>query len=374
MYLDCAIFENFRNIQHEPLSFTKGINILYGDNAQGKTNVIEGIYYFGSGKSFRHARDKDMIMADKNHAQVSIAYVDAQRENKMAYRIFRDLHKEMFKNGIKIGKVSNFIGNFKTVLFCPEHLSIVKDEPSERRNFLDNAISQFNRPYLAALMEHKKLLEQRNALLKNYEKNRAGFDLTAEVLSDKLAEAAAYITQVRAQYLVRLFEAAGRLLSDMTGGKEQLSFVYLSHVTTGENESLFDYQTNLEKYKKLMREHLSRETMIGTTVSGAHRDDFEIRLGGMNAKIFASQGQQRSIALAMKLAEGEISREESGEYPVFLLDDVLSELDRKRKNYILSELSGRQVIITTCDESDFAGIEGANMIHVSAGHYKNLES
>ncbi len=369
MYLDCAVFENFRNIEHAPLSFSPEINILYGNNAQGKTNVIEGIYYFGSGKSFRHARDKDLIMADKNHAQVSIAYVDSQRENKMACRIFREMHKELFKNGMKIGRVSNFIGNFKAVLFCPEHLSIVKNEPSERRNFLDSAISQFNRPYLAALMEHKKLLEQRNALLKNYEQNRATFDLTVEILSDKLAEGAAFITQTRAKYLKRLFDTAGNFLSQMTGGRENLSFLYLSHIATGETEALFDYAVNLEKYKRVFRKDLQREIHAGVTVGGAHRDDFDIKLGGMSAKVFASQGQQRSIALAMKLAEGEISREESGEYPVFLLDDVLSELDRARKNYILSELSGRQVIITTCDESDFSGITNAMKIHVEQGNY-----
>ena len=369
MYLDCAVFENYRNIEHFPFTFDKEINILYGKNAQGKTNVIEGIYLFGSGKSFRHAREKDLIKSDKNHSQISISYVDSQRENKMSYRIFRDLSRETFKNGVKIGRMSNFIGNFKAVLFCPEHLSIVKNEPAERRNFLDSAISQFNRPYLAALMEYKKLLEQRNALLKNYEKNKDSFALTAEILSEKLAADAAYITEVRAKYLTRLFTLVDSYLLDMTGGRETVGFTYLSHIAGKETEELFDRAANLEKYKNLFQKDLQREVLIGTTVSGPHKDDFEIRLGGMNAKIFASQGQQRSIALAMKLAEGEISKEESGEYPVFLLDDVLSELDRERKNYVLSELHGRQVIITTCDEADFAGISNAKKIFVENGNY-----
>jgi DNA replication and repair protein RecF len=372
MYLDCAVFENYRNIEHFPFSFDKEINILYGKNAQGKTNVIEGIYLFGSGKSFRHAREKDLIKTVKNHAQISIAYVDSQRENKMSYRIFREMSRETFKNGVKIGKMSGFIGNFKAVLFCPEHLAIVKNEPGERRGFLDAAISQFNRPYLAALMEYKKLLEQRNALLKNYEKNKETFDLTAEILSEKLAEDAAYITEVRAKYLTRLFRLVDGYLRDMTGGREEIGFTYLSHIAEKETEALFDRTANLEKYRRVFTKDLKREIIIGSTVSGSHKDDFEIKLGGMNAKIFASQGQQRSIALAMKLAEGEISREESGEYPVFLLDDVLSELDRERKNYVLSELHGRQVIITTCDEADFAGIHNATKIFVENGNYQYI--
>ncbi len=370
MVLDCAVFENFRNIEHFPFTFDKGINILYGRNAQGKTNVVEGLYLFGSGKSFRHAREKDMIGADKNHAQVSIGYTDSQRDNKMSYRMFRDLTHETFKNGVKIPKMSDFIGNFKAVLFCPEHLSIVKDEPAQRRTFLDHAISQFNKPYLAALIEHKKLLEQRNALLKGYEKQKDSFAFTVEILSERMAHAAAYITEVRAKYLSRLFSLVDTYLGEMTGGKETVSFRYLSHAAGSENEELFDREKNLEKYRRIFSKDIQREIILGTTVGGAHRDDFEIKLGGMNAKIFCSQGQQRSIALAMKLAEGEISKEESGEYPVFLLDDVLSELDRGRKEYVLSELHERQVIITTCDEADFAGTDVACKIYVENGTYE----
>ena len=369
MYLDCAVFENYRNIEHFPFSFDRGINILYGKNAQGKTNVIEGIYLFGSGKSFRHAKERDLIKSEENHGQISIAYVDSVRENKMSIRLFRDLSKEMFKNGVKIGRMSNFIGNFKAVLFCPEHLAIVKSEPAERRSFLDHAISQINRPYLAALMEHKKILEQRNGLLRNYEENREGFSLTVEILSEKLAQSAAFITQIRAKYLDRLFTHVGHYMAEMTNGRESVDIRYLSHIAGETMEELFDKETNLEKYRRVLSKDIQKEILIGSTLAGAHRDDFEIRLDGKNAKIFASQGQQRSIALSMKLAEGEISREESGEYPVFLLDDVLSELDRDRKNYILSELSGRQVIITTCDESDFEGIGNTTRIYVENGTY-----
>ena len=369
MYLDCAVFENYRNISHFPFSFDPGINILYGKNAQGKTNVIEGIYFFGSGKSFRRAREKDLIQSDKNYSQISISYVDTVRENKMSVRLFRDMSKEMFKNGVKIGRTSNFIGNFRAVLFCPEHLAIVKNDPSERRAFLDHAISQIDRVYLSALMEYKKILEQRNALLKRENTAQNGFRLTMEILSEKLAECAAQITKKRADYLKRLFDLVNACVGQMTGGRERVSFRYFSHIAGEEIEELLDEKKNEEKYQKLFSSDIQREILVGTTVAGAHRDDFEIQLAGKNAKIFASQGQQRSIALAMKLAEGEISREESGEYPVFLLDDVLSELDAERKRFVLSELSGRQVILTTCDEKDFVGIDVAKKIYVENGTY-----
>ncbi len=369
MHLSGAIFEHYRNIDNFSFSFDPEINILYGRNAQGKTNVIEGIYLFGSGKSFRHARERDLIKSDCDFAQLSISYVDAVRENTMCYRMSREASHETSKNGIKISKMSDFIGNFKAVLFCPEHLAIVKAEPAIRRSFADSAISQINRTYLAALIEYKKLLEQRNALLKGYEKQKDSFDATMEILSERLAVSAAYITRERARYLIRLFELVNASLEEMTHGTERADFVYLSGIAGKETESLLDHERNLERYRRLFSKDVRREIVMGTSLGGAHRDDFEIRLNGMNAKFFASQGQQRSLALAMKLAEGEISRENTGEYPVFLLDDVLSELDRERKKYVLSELRGRQVILTTCDENDFEGLGSAKRIYVENGNY-----
>jgi DNA replication and repair protein RecF len=190
-----------------------------------------------------------------------------------------------------------------------------------------------------------------------------------EILSDRLAVCAAYITTERVRYLSRLFELVNDSLSEMTQSAEQASFSYLSGINGKCAEDFFDLSENTDAYRRLFSKDVQREIVMGTSLGGAHRDDFEILLNGMNAKFFASQGQQRSLALAMKLAEGEISKENTGEYPVFLLDDVLSELDRERKKYVLSELKERQVILTTCDESDFAGISSANMIYVENGHY-----
>ena len=193
--------------------------------------------------------------------------------------------------------------------------------------------------------------------------------MTMDILSERLAVSAAYITAERARYLTRLFALVNASLSDMTGGAEHADFRYLSGIAGQTTEELFDMKRNTEQYRRLFSKDIHREIVMGTSLGGAHRDDFEIMLNGMSAKFFASQGQQRSLALAMKLAEGEISREDTGEYPVFLLDDVLSELDRVRKRYVLSELTGRQVILTTCDESDFEGISCAKRIYVENGTY-----
>lgn len=353
MYLESAVFENFRNIDKFSCELVNGVNIFYGNNAQGKTNVLEGIYLFAGGKSFRHAKERDMICFEKENARISISYVTAQRQNNMEMRLARGVKKQMLKNGVKILKTSEFIGNFKAVLFFPDHLGIVKNEPSVRRTFLDSAISQISPAYLASLMEYGKILEQRNALLKNYTSYGTSFDMTFAILSEKLAVCAARITAVRARYLARLSEIVDVCLNDMTGSAEHVSFEYVTSISANAGEELFDISENEKRYRFAFERNVEKEKILGVTLSGAHKDDFEIKLNGHAAKLFCSQGQQRSIALAMKLAEGEIAREKSGEMPVFLFDDVLSELDAERKRYILSKLSDRQVIITSCAESDF---------------------
>lgn len=371
MYLESAVFENFRNIEKYSFTFSKGVNIFYGNNAQGKTNVLEGIYLFAGGKSFRHAKERDMICFEKENARVGITYATEERSNKMEMRFCRAAKKQMYKNGVRILRAADFIGNFKSVLFFPDHLGIVKNEPAVRRSFIDGAISQISPSYLMTLMEYGKILEQRNALLKNDQGYGASFDMTLDILSEKLADCAARITSVRAEYLEKLASIVDMCLADMTGSAEHISFDYETSILGGE---LRDVSENTEKYKKKFEINREKEKILGVTLSGCHKDDFEIKLNGRAAKLFCSQGQQRSIALAMKLAEGEIAREKSGELPVFLFDDVLSELDAERKNYILSKLSDRQVIITSCAETDFdrfiKNSDAAQKVYVENGAFE----
>ncbi len=374
MYLESAAFENFRNIEKHSFTFSKGVNIFYGNNAQGKTNVLEGIYLFAGGKSFRHARERDMICFEKENAKLGINYVTEERTNKMEMRFFRDAKKQMYRNGVKILRSAEFIGNFKSVLFFPDHLGIVKNEPSIRRSFVDGAVSQLSHVYLASLLEYGKILEQRNALLKNFGAYGASFDVTFDILSEKLAVCAGKITATRASYLRRLAGIVDECLADMTGSAEHVELEYSTSISRFAGEELSDAEENTRRYREKFAANKEKEKILGVSLSGCHKDDFEIKLNGRAAKLFCSQGQQRSIALAMKLAEGEIAREISGELPVFLFDDVLSELDTERKNYIISRLSGRQVIITSCAETDFdksiQNAAEAQKIYVEHGSFK----
>ena len=368
MEIKSASFENFRNIGRFDFEFDPKMNIIFGKNAQGKTNVIEGIYLFAGGKSFRHAKDADLKKFSADNAKVSVNFKTSERNYEMSVKFRENGRREMTRNGVNIRKVSEFVGTMRAVLFCPAHLSIVQAEPSLRRSFLDGAISQFKPKYLAALIEYGKVLEERNALLRSYEQKPDGFDDIYDILSEKIAVVGGYITSVRNEYLARLFSHVDGLLSDMSGGKERVGYRYISSIS--ESGELSDEKKNAENYRARISSVAEREKAAGTSLVGAHRDDFSISISEKDAKIFASQGQQRSIALALKLAEGEISREECGEYPVFLLDDVLSELDRDRKNYVLSRIFGRQVIITSCDESDFSDVSEGKKIFVENGMYR----
>lgn len=372
-YLQTVDLENFRNVEKTCLSFDRDLTILYGDNAQGKTNVVEAVYLFATGKSFRGARDRDMIRFGSERARVCLTYSDRLRDNEMEYRFFSEesrKKREISVNHVKMKSVGQMIGRFRAVLFCPEHLSIVKDEPSLRRNFLDHAICQLKPTYVQALTEYAKILDQRNALMRDFEQYPPEqWDSLLAVLNETFADTASFITVTRAKYLKKLFDFADRYMRDMTGEREKLSYSYLNSVDDRENPDDFDFAGIRKRYAEKLTCRIEREKLAGVSLCGAHRDDFSILLNEKAAKLFASQGQQRSIALAMKLAEGELSMEYAGDYPVFLLDDVMSELDRKRKDYILSGFGDRQIILTTCDKNDFASCKNAMKIETKNGTF-----
>ncbi|MBR4880695.1 MAG: DNA replication/repair protein RecF [Clostridia bacterium] len=355
MFCKKIIYRDFRNIEKAELTFCPGTNIFIGSNAEGKTSAIEGIYLFARGKSFRSQHDTDMIRFDCDYASVDMEFED-QRNHRMRIAYSRDGRRLCKHNGVDIKKLSEFIGHFRAVIFCPNHLSLVKDGPSVRRSFIDTAISQIQPSYVGLLQKYNSILSQRNALIKNAYFQRDVFDATVEYWSDQLAQAAEKISSKRAKYTEMLSDCANRLIGDMTGGKEQLSISY-RHEKTKE-----------EYFAELSSNH-EREIKYGSTLYGVHKDDLDIMLCGHDARSFASQGQQRSIALALKLSEGEISKKECGSYPVFLLDDVLSELDSVRREYVLSGLSDRQTFITSCNEDDFKGIGNSCTYTVKQGEF-----
>ena len=358
-------FRNYRNIAEASLDFSPGVNILWGDNAQGKTNALEGIYCFACGKSFRGAKDRELISFGEETGGAALTFSDERREQKLSLRFFVDRNREMKHNGVSVKRSADFVGIFHGVLFCPEHLQMIKGAPQARRAFLDAAISQLRPAYLASLSEYARLLKQRNALLKAEDQPVSARMPLYEVLTHQMAEVNTRIVITRSRYVKLLSSSVAMFLDDMTGGKEQAS---LSHICDAEPETCTDPAALTERYYEKCVSYAQREFAAMTTLHGCHRDDIGITLNGREARLYASQGQDRSIALAMKLGEGELSKTVTGEYPVFLFDDVLSELDGARQSYLMRKLGGRQVILTSCNESLFAGMD-ASLIRVENGVY-----
>lgn len=357
--------QNFRNIENANVSFSDGINVLVGDNAQGKTNLLEGIYLFSLGKSFRGAYEADMIRFGEKNAVLKLSYTENSRENEQTLSMIlsKDRRKNIFHNGVKVTRLSEMIGCFRAVLFCPEHLSIIKEGPSLRRSFIDVAISQFKPLYIKSLQKYNSLLEHRNKLLKNALDDKSALD-TIDIWSVQLAHEASIISSYRSKYIQTVNEAVKKIFFDMTGSDEVPLLTY-SGSSKQSSEEYEDKKITEEKYIRLLTENIEREVYSGSTLWGVHKDDIDISINGKNARVFASQGQQRSLALAMKLSEGEICQSETGDYPVFLLDDVLSELDERRRDYLLSSIRGKQVIMTTCEKTSLGG----KITEVESGNY-----
>ncbi len=359
---------DFRNIAEADLCLDSGINILCGENAQGKTNLLEAIGLTSFGKSFRTQHDEEMIRFGAGTASVSVDFRDSVREQNITVFLSQGRKKQFEQNRNRVARVSDIVGEFRTVLFCPEHLSMIKEGPGERRNYLDIAISQLYPVYLKSLQRYNRILKQRNRLIREGQENRRIFEETAEMWSEQLAEEAAVISRYRYRYLKQAEGEIRTCFAEMTGEKEIPSVRY-DGSSRQEPEEYEDEKRTAEVYRNLLTAHWDRELGAGTTLYGIHKDDIEILLNGMSARAYASQGQQRSLALAMKLAEGEVCRAVCGEKPVFLFDDVFSELDAGRRAYLSSRIHDRQVIITTCEPF---GKAAGKTIAVEKGQYREI--
>lgn len=378
--------ENFRNIGSASVTFTEGVNLLHGDNAQGKTNLLEAVYFTALGKSFRPVKEAELIRFGEESAHVVNRFRDSVREQSLSFRLFSGRgHRIVEQNGMRIGRMSEMVGAFRVVLFCPEHLSLIQGGPELRRGYLNVAISQLRPVYLQSLQRYNKLLKERNALLKRAPEDMATFKATEPMWSAQLAREAAAVTVHRARYVRQVNDHVRACFADMMkkyeGGDEIPELTYQPTLggdwmeAHGNDPDLFTNPAKLEeRYLELLSTRHDREIGAGATLWGIHKDDIRITLNGRPARLYASQGQQRSLALAMKLAEGWVSAYESaGDMPVFLFDDVLSELDNHRRDYLVREMKGRQVIMTACDPAaaDFGG--AVNLIRVDGGRYTQKE-
>ncbi len=357
------LVRDFRNIESACIEFESGVNILCGENAQGKTNLLEAISFGSLGKSFRTSHDEEMIRFGAEWCEISLDFTDSVRRQNITVRMMAGRRKHIEQNRVKVGRVSDIVGAFRTVLFCPEHLSLIKEGPGERRNYLDIAISQLYPVYMKSLQKYNQILKQRNQLIRLAQDDRATFHATVELWSSQLAHEAAIISRYRTRYLRSAAAYIEECFKEMTGEREKPRAIYCGS-SKQPVEEYEDIERTERVYRDLLMNNHEREIGAGSTLWGIHKDDIEILLNEKPARQYASQGQQRSLALSMKLAEGEVCAAVCGERPVFLFDDVFSELDSMRRAYLSGKMKDRQVIITTCEPS---GIVGGKMIRVEKG-------
>ena len=355
MQLSHLEIENFRNIAAAAIDFSPGVNILYGDNAQGKTNILEAIWLFCAGKSFRPAKDRDMIRENCDRARLRLLFYAFGRGQKCEIVLHQDKSKQTLLNGVKLKKLSELFGNVSAVLFAPEHLNIVDEGPEQRRRFLDIAISQLRPRYVADLVRYQKVMSQRNALLKDIRFSADlipmldAFDVQAAALADE-------IVRRRAAYLRRLSPIVSEIYQQMTKSREQLRLSYKASIRGTREEILAALSQNRKE-----------DLLNGYSGIGPHRDDIEFFIDGRGVRLFGSRGQRRSCVICLKLAEQEILKQETGEYPILLLDDIMAELDPARQHFLLNRMDGKQVIITCCDKAVLASLEEGAAFHIAAG-------
>ena len=362
--------QNFRNIENETIEFSDGVNLLLGENAQGKTNVMEGIYLFSRGKSHRGSADREMLRFGEEHFRIGIEYEDKTGKGSLSYA-YADGQRRRMKNGYKLDRVTDMVGSFRAVLFCPDHLGLVKAGPEERRRFLDIGIASCNAAYLKYYASFKRALEERNCLLKLAQKGYYAETDELRAWSVSLAGYSSYLYLFRKEYAEKIAKYATRFLHEMTDGEEAMRIEFLSDIK--EEGELLSREEIERRYLEVYTEQITREIAAGTTLYGPSRDELDIFIGERRARHYASQGQQRSVVLALKSAEGEVCRELTGEYPVYLFDDVLSELDARRRAFVLSGMEGKQIIISSCNRHDGLCDTG-RVIEVKSGTYHDIST
>ena len=350
-------FKNLKNIEIYP---HPSLNIFCGDNAQGKTNLIEAVWLCSGVKSFRKTKDKGMIDINGDTMSIELHFKNKQREQIVTYNMAKPnvREKNCKLNGVKLKSPSKLFGNFDCVVFTPEDLELSKGSPEVRREFLDLSVSQIKISYAEVAEKYDQLIEQRNMLLKNIALGKSQKD-ELEVWDIQLARMGAYISLLRYNYAKKLNSLASALYDEISGGAEKLELKYYSTVFN-RLEGRQDYKHDLSsEYLACLENNRQEDIKAGFTQKGVHRDDLTAFINGLSARGFASQGQHRSVALVMKLAQAYILAEETGDAPCILLDDVLSELDPSRQEFVVSKIDGMQVFITCCDDSvPFEGRRG----------------
>ena len=365
MKINSLEFQNFRNLETNKIFVDEKTNVIFGENAQGKTNLLELIWLFCGGHSFRGSTEKELINFNEKFAKIKMEFFSQDRVQNAEIR-YTGNKKEVFINGVKKKSGAELIEKFSCVVFSPEHLSLVKAGPGVRRKFLDGALCQQKLRYAINFSKYNQILNQRNALLKDIKKHSELLK-TLEIWDETLCSFGAYIIQQRVKYAEKLKKSASVFHSGISDNREVLDIDYISTVNNFDSENLDDIK---EKFLLGLKEKLKDDLYLGYTTVGPHRDDLNILINGMKAKNFGSQGQQRSAVLSFKLSEASILSEIREEEPVLLLDDVLSELDNRRQDFLLNKINNYQVFITCCERQSKKQLEKGKVFVVDNGSVK----
>ncbi len=334
MWIKKLKLNNFRNYTSQEIDFDKNINIIYGENAQGKTNIIESIFLSSVGKSFRTNKEKELIKFNENFCNVEIDYEKSDRDGNIKIDISNK--KNIFINKIKIKKLSELLGNIHTVIFTPDDINILKGGPENRRKFLNIMISQLRPKYMHIYSLYNKALEERNNYLKKIKQENANEELL-EIWDEQLISYGKIISEYRKEFIDKIKNKIKIIHKNITGEKEEIKIKYLTDCLDEIN------------YRNLLKQRRKLDIIKGFTTRGIHRDDFEIYINDILVNVYGSQGQHRTAILSLKISELQVIYDEIGENPILLLDDFMSELDETRRMNFLNTIKNNQVIIT-CTE------------------------
>ncbi len=355
MILQRLELDFFRNYVHVEADFAPGVNVIWGDNAQGKTNLLEAAAYLSSAKSHRARYDRELIRFGVDHAFLKGEVLSRQRQFTLEARLHRGERRQLLSNGVKLKTAGELGEVFNTILFCPEDLSLIRAGAAERRRFLDDAICQLRPKYAAALGEYRRLYDQKTRILRDWEEKPSLLD-TLDDFNLRMAQVGAVLIHYRAHFVKRLSALAPPIQGDFSGRREKLTLGYETVSTVTDPEA--PPKTILEQLLEHQQSHRRAELESRQCLSGPHKDDLAVNIDGQSARQFASQGQTRTAALSLKLACRELFQEDTGEWPVLLLDDVLSELDARRQAFVLERIDGGQVLITCCEEDKTVPTDG----------------
>lgn len=339
MIIESIELKNYRNYDKLHMDFSHGTNILYGDNAQGKTNILEAIYVCATTKSHRGSKDKEIIQFDRDESHIKLNI----RKRDVPYRIDMHLKKNRAKgvavNGVPIKKASELFGIVNVVFFSPEDLNLIKNGPAERRRFIDLELCQLNKLYVHSLVQYNKIVTQRNKLLKDI-MFRPDYEETLDIWDMQLVQYGREVIKCREAFVCQLNDLIGAIHRQLSGDKESLHISYEPNVT-------------VDMFEDTLRKGRPSDLKQKSTLTGPHRDDLSFIINDIDIRRFGSQGQQRTAALSLKLAEIELVKKIVNDYPILLLDDVLSELDGSRQNHLLSGINHIQTMITCTGLEDF---------------------